>query len=51
MKKYKRAEIWWVNLDPTEGKEAQKTRACLIIQNNISNQESEMTTVVSFGFY
>jgi mRNA interferase MazF len=48
MKKYKRAEIWWVNLDRTEGKEAKKTRACLIIQNDIGNEESEMTTVVPF---
>jgi mRNA interferase MazF len=48
MKKYKRAEIWWVNLEPTRGKEAQKTRVCLIIQNDIGNEESEMTTVVPF---
>ena len=48
MKKYKRAEIWWVNLDLTQGKEAKKTRACLIIQNDIGNEESEMTTVVPF---
>jgi mRNA interferase MazF len=48
MKKYKRGEIWWVNLDPTRGKEAKKTRACLIIQNDIGNEESELTTVVPF---
>lgn len=48
MKKYKRAEIWWVNLDPTIGKEAKKIRACLIIQNDIGNEESDMTTVVPF---
>jgi mRNA interferase MazF len=48
MKKYKRGEIWWVNLDPTRGKEAKKTRACLIIQNDIGNEESKLTTVVPF---
>lgn len=46
--KYKRGEIWWVDLDPTQGKEAQKIRACLIIQNDIGNEESDMTTVVPF---
>ncbi len=46
--KYRRGEIWWVDLDPTKGKEAQKIRACLIIQNDIGNEESELTTVVPF---
>ncbi len=46
--KYKRGEIWWVNLDPTLGKEAKKIRACLIIQNDIGNEESDMTTIVPF---
>ena len=61
----KRGEIWWVDLDPTRGKEARtldtsfksvkppngvsrKTRACLIIQNDIGNKESDLTTVVPF---
>ncbi len=46
--KYKRGEIWWVDLDPTRGNEAKKIRACLIIQNDIGNEESDMTTVVPF---
>ena len=46
--KYRRGEIWWVDLDPTKGKEAKKIRACLIIQNDIGNEESELTTVVPF---
>ena len=46
--KYRRGAIWWVDLDPTKGKEAKKIRACLIIQNDIGNEESELTTVVPF---
>ena len=63
--KYRRGEIWWVDLDPTRGKEAKKIRAslgarslgdetspgshrCLIIQNDIGNEESDLTTVVPF---
>ena len=44
----KSGEIWWVDLDPTRGKEAKKIRACLIIQNDIGNEESDLTTVVPF---
>lgn len=39
----KRGEIWWVGSNPTRGKEAYKTRACLIIQNDIGNKESDLT--------
>lgn len=35
---YRRGEIRWVKLDPTIGAEAQKTRACLIIQSDIINK-------------
>ncbi len=48
MKNHKRGEIWWVNLDPTIGKEAKKIRACLIVQNDIGNEESDLTTIVPF---
>lgn len=44
----RRGEIWWVDLEPTRGKEARKIRACLIIQNDIGNKESDLTTVVPF---
>ncbi|MEM7557286.1 MAG: type II toxin-antitoxin system PemK/MazF family toxin [Cyanobacteria bacterium P01_A01_bin.84] len=40
--------MWWVDLDPTSNKEARKIRACLIIQNDIGNEESDLTTVVPF---
>ncbi|GAB4240510.1 MAG: type II toxin-antitoxin system PemK/MazF family toxin [Stanieria sp.] len=46
--KCRRGEIWWVDLDPTKGKEAKKIRACLIIQNDIGNEESDLTTIVPF---
>ena len=45
---YRRGEIWWVELDPTRGTEAKKTRACLIIQNDLGNKQSSLTTVVPF---
>ena len=46
--KYKRGDICWVELDPSLGSEARKTRACLIIQNDIGNRESNLTTVIPF---
>jgi mRNA interferase MazF len=35
--RYKRGEIWWVNLDPTIGSETAKKRLCVILQNDIGN--------------
>lgn len=34
----KRGEIYWVRLDPTDGKEINKTRPCVIITSDIANQ-------------
>jgi mRNA interferase MazF len=45
---YKRGEIRWVNLDPTVGAEAQKIRACLIVQSDIMNQYGLLTIVMPF---
>lgn len=45
---YQRGEIRWVRLDPTIGAEAQKTRACLIVQNDIMNQYGLLTIVMPF---
>lgn len=45
---YRRGEIRWVTLDPTVGAEAQKTRACLIVQNDIMNQYGLLTIVMPF---
>ena len=44
--RYKRGEIRWVKLDPTVGAEAQKTRACLIVQNDTMNQYGLLTIVI-----
>src|SRR5436309_12337134 len=41
----KRGEIHLTALDPTLGREIQKTRPALIIQNDISNRLSHMTIV------
>ncbi len=45
---YKRGEIRWVKLDPTVGAEIQKTRSCLIIQNNTMNQYGKLTVAIPF---
>ena len=43
--RYKRGEIWWVNLDPTIGSETAKRRPCVILQNDIGNARSDTTMV------
>lgn len=45
---YRRGEIRWVRLDPTVGAEVQKTRSCLIVQNDIMNQYGLLTVVIPF---
>lgn len=45
---YRRGEIRWVRLAPTIGAEIQKTRSCLIIQNDIMNQHGLLTVVIPF---
>lgn len=39
----KRGEIYLTALDPTVGKEIQKTRPALVIQNDVSNRLTQMT--------
>lgn len=41
----KRGDIYWVRLDPTDGKEIKKTRPCLIVSSDIANR-SELIVVV-----
>jgi mRNA interferase MazF len=43
--RYRRGEIWWVNLDPTVGNETTKRRPCVILQNDVGNTHSETTMV------
>jgi mRNA interferase MazF len=45
---YRRGDIYWVAMDPTVGAEVQKTRSCLIVQNDIMNQYGEVTIVLPF---
>lgn len=40
----KRGEVYWVKLDPTDGKEINKTRPCLVISSDIANQ-SELIVI------
>ncbi|MDS3862243.1 type II toxin-antitoxin system PemK/MazF family toxin [Thermosynechococcaceae cyanobacterium BACA0444] len=42
---YQRGEIWWVDLNPVVGHETDKQRPCLILQNNIGNQNGTTTIV------
>lgn len=45
---YKRGEIWWVNLDPTVGRETGKKRPCLILQNDLGNRNGSTTIIAPF---
>ena len=42
---YRRGEIWWVDLKPVVGSETDKERPCLILQNDIGNQNGTTTIV------
>jgi mRNA interferase MazF len=43
--RYRRGEIWRVNLDPTVGNETAKKRPCVILQNDVGNARSATTMV------
>jgi mRNA interferase MazF len=43
--RYRRGEIWWVNLDPTIGNETSKQRPCVILQNDVGNARSDTTII------
>ena len=45
---YRRGDIYWVAMEPTVGAEVQKTRSCLIVQNDIINQYGAVTIVLPF---
>jgi mRNA interferase MazF len=45
---YRRGDICWVTLDPTRGAEIQKTRSCLILQNDLINQYGQLTIILPF---
>ncbi len=46
MNKHKRGEIWWCDLDGGRGFEEVKVRPVVIVQNDMGNTHSPMTTVV-----
>ena len=41
-----RGDVVEVNLDPTVGTEIQKTRRCVVVQNNAGNRNSNRTIIV-----
>ncbi len=43
--RYRRGEIWWVNLDLTVGSETAKKKPCVILQNDVGNARSDTTMV------
>ncbi len=44
--KITKGDIFIANLDPTLGKEIQKTRPVIIVSNDVSNTHSDLVTVV-----
>jgi mRNA interferase MazF len=45
--KVSRGSVVEVNLDPSVGREMMKTRPCVVIQNDIGNQNSQLTIVAA----
>lgn len=46
VRRLRRGEIYWVELDPVKGSEIQKTRPCLIISNDEQNEVSRRVMVI-----
>jgi len=46
MGEIKRGDVYWINLDPTNGSEIKKTRPCVVVSNDIGNRFSPLITVV-----
>ena len=42
----KRGEVWWVNLDPTQGRESRKTRPAAILTVDALNRARRTVVVV-----
>lgn len=42
----KRAEVWWVEFDPSVGSEIRKTRPAVIVSNDIANRHLARVVVV-----
>ena len=41
-----RGEVYYANLDPSQGSETQKTRPVVIVSNNAANRASSLVTVL-----
>ena len=46
MELIERGNIYWINLDPTEGSEIGKIRPAVVISNNINNQFADTVTII-----
>lgn len=44
----RRGDVVIVELDPTEGSEQRGTRPCLVVQNDVGNENAPTTVVVPF---
>lgn len=42
----KRGDVYWVDLDPSQGSEAAKRRPCVIVSNDANNRAAATITVV-----
>jgi len=42
----KRSEVWWVEFDPAVGSEIRKTRAAVVMSNDIANRHMTRVQVV-----
>ena len=41
MTEYRQLDIYWVNLEPTVGRETRKKRPCVIVQSDLVNKKSQ----------
>jgi mRNA interferase MazF len=44
--KIERGQIWWVNLDPTRGREIRKQRPCVVVSSDVVNRLRSTPVVV-----
>jgi mRNA interferase MazF len=40
----KKGDVYWIRLDPTDGKEINKTRPCLVVSSDVANR-SELIVI------
>jgi mRNA interferase MazF len=45
----RRGDIWWINLDPTQGSEIKKTRPCLVLTADALNDTRFTAVVVPYS--